>query len=448
MGLSGSHHTPYVAGGSQQRAGSLESLAHRIGGWIAPLVFFYVMIVWPLVFGVPLPTAADESLGWLVVESKQNSVWKTVAYPALFLLAGASFLLSASYRRLPWGHPGLIVLMCTIAYAFSSVGWSADPKTSLMRAMLLLITTTTLLLAVYMARSYSHMVMRIFWVIFVCTLLNAAALVVRPPSSIGYTGIYDQKNVFGWVAAVTLYFSLYKLLTGDAKERAAALCMSIAAPVFLVASASKTSLGLAALAPVCGTVLWIAARYFSLTPAIVFPALVAIAAFVFEIGRAAGQWDLFSVNDAIFGNPTLTGRTEIWAFALSLVREQPIFGWGYEAIFGTGPDGVAARNAIGFVREMPTSHNGYVDILLQLGAVGLFLKAMLLVIILYTIGQVVRMKPAAAWLGLTIFVFVAIHNCLESDILISSNPLSMMLLLMFFMAIRLNGAHVEAARSP
>ncbi|MFA5951911.1 MAG: O-antigen ligase family protein [Hyphomicrobium sp.] len=425
--------------------GSLESLASRLAGWLPPLIFFYVLIVWPLVFGDPLPTLADDTLGWLVVEDTYpKSIWKSLAYPVLSLLAFACLLLTAGYRRIPFLHAGVLLLLAFAAYAFASVAWSVVPSISALRAALFFAITLGLVGSVYAAPANAPIVTRLFWVVFLTAVLNTGALFVRERTQLGYSGIYDHKNVFGWVAALVMYFGLYRLVIGDTKERLAAVFMIATAPIFLILSESKTSLGLAALSPALATVLWLGAREFRVSPALVFAVLVVVLAFVFQIGHAAGLWDFHIVNNAIFGNPTLTGRTEIWSFTLGLIWDQPLFGYGYEGVFSTGADGLVVRKAVGFIRVMPTAHNGYLDIWVQLGIVGLTAVILFALIALDAIGRLSMVRPDIAWLFLTITLFTLLHNFLESDVFISSNPLSMLTLLAFFMAIRMRAEQDRA----
>lgn len=427
---------------AEGHAAALESLGRRLAGWIAPLVLLYVLIVRPLVFGDPLPSLSDDVLGWTVVaDPYPSSPLKQVPYPIFFGLSILAMALTASYRRIPWLHPLLLSLMAFVAFAFASVTWSIVPSISFLRATLLCATTYSLVLSIYSAESYGPMMRRLFWILALTTLFNAVAIIVRPATLLGHSGIYDHKNVLGWVAAFILYFGCYRLISGTVTERFAAVAMVALAPVFLILSESKTSLGLAGLAPVMATGLWIGARYLRLSPALLFASFVIVAFFTFFLGQSAGLWDLFSVNTAIFGNPTLTGRTEIWHFVVGLISDRPLFGYGYEGVFSTGPDGIVARNGIGFVRIMPTSHNGYLDITVQLGIAGVALAVLYLLLAMNTVGRLVDINPPLAWLGLTLFVFVMMHNCLESDVLISSNPLSMTLITMCLIALRICNEH-------
>src|SRR5690606_25324907 len=110
--------------------------------------------------------------------------------------------------------------------------------------------------------------------------------------------------------------------------RVAAAVMIAAAPLFLVAAESKTSLGLAVLCPLFGAMLVYAARRMRLSAGILVPAGVLLLALVFFLGEAAGAWTFHSVNEAVFGDGTLTGRTDIWEFAAELIARRPLLGYG------------------------------------------------------------------------------------------------------------------------
>ena len=65
----------------------------------------------------------------------------------------------------------------------------------------------------------------------------------------------------------------------------------------------------------------------------------------------------------------LTGRTEIWSWVVSRIAERPILGYGYAGFWiGVSAASAAVDRAMG--ATIMYSHNGYLEILLTLGAVG------------------------------------------------------------------------------
>lgn len=423
-------------------ADALASLGGLVASLLPSLMLAYMLVIWPFAFGDSSISVTEEYMGWMAPLDVDggSSPLKQVAYPILFLLAGASGLVTGAYRRVPWLNPGVVAIMLVLALAGLSTLWSLEPQASLMRAFLLCIVTGTVFLSVYAASSFQLMMRVIFAVMVVTALLNLHAVVTQPPGPIGHTGIYPQKNFFGWVAVLLLFFGLYHVLFGRLVQRIAATVMIAAAPLFLFAAESKTSLGLAVLCPLIGLMLVYAARRMRLSAGVLLPAGVLLLALAFFIGEAAGVWTFHSVNEAIFGDGTLTGRTAIWEFAAKLIAHRPMLGYGYEAVWGMGYESLVYKNTLGFPRIAPTGHNGYVDILLYMGVAGFVPLIVFLIAALAAGARLARLDMRLGFLSLTLTVFAILHNNLESDILISSNGLSVLLILFFLIGLRLTGA--------
>lgn len=109
---------------------------------------------------------------------------------------------------------------------------------------------------------------------------------------------------------------------------------------------------------------------------------------------------------------TLTGRTDIWRSAFSLVQN-PIFGTGYES-FWLGPR-LSKMEAL-VHQSVNQAHNGYIEVYLNLGWVGV---ALLAVILITAYGRIVtsvrRMTPIAS-LGLAYLITTLTYNCTEAAI--------------------------------
>lgn len=70
-------------------------------------------------------------------------------------------------------------------------------------------------------------------------------------------------------------------------------------------------------------------------------------------------------------NTTLTGRTEIWEKLLD-TNESPILGYGFES-FWLGDRRWGLSKSMGFIFELNSAHNGYIETYVNLGVVGLIL---------------------------------------------------------------------------
>lgn len=72
-------------------------------------------------------------------------------------------------------------------------------------------------------------------------------------------------------------------------------------------------------------------------------------------------------------DPQLTGRTALWSQALVAISDRPLLGYGYQAfwVFDSQPARLV-REAAGW-RDAPHAHNGYIDLTLNVGFLGLLL---------------------------------------------------------------------------
>jgi len=82
----------------------------------------------------------------------------------------------------------------------------------------------------------------------------------------------------------------------------------------------------------------------------------------------------------------LTGRLDIWAAVIGLIGERPILGWGWISYWVPWVEpfsGLAVRNGVEYLQ----AHNAYLDVLLQLGPVGLVLFVGIIVATAVGIGR-------------------------------------------------------------
>jgi exopolysaccharide production protein ExoQ len=80
--------------------------------------------------------------------------------------------------------------------------------------------------------------------------------------------------------------------------------------------------------------------------------------------------NLSSVTTMIGKDPTMTGRTGLWKMSLEAIQDQPLLGYGYSAFWNKkSPPARLIREELNW--DAPHSHNGYIELGLGLGLVGL-----------------------------------------------------------------------------
>lgn len=131
------------------------------------------------------------------------------------------------------------------------------------------------------------------------------------------------------------------------------------------------------------------------------------------------------VLETIGRDPTLTDRTEIWGLLLSLVGN-PLVGTGYES-FWLGPR--LERIWSIYSWQPNEAHNGYIEIFVNLGWVGVGLLAVVLVAGYRRVIAAFRVNPRAGIIMVAYFVVGVIYNFTEASFFRMMTPVWIYLLL-------------------
>lgn len=408
-----------------------QDVAARFAGVVPALQMAYAILLAPLMFAAEtraiLERFGDPTNG----ASTQAAA---IAYAAFFMLSVATFLVARpSLTRAAWQLSAALALLCI--YAFASAVWSLDPERTVMKAAQQTMICVSLVVAVISARDPARILDWIMWLMVIVVGFNILAVLSRPPGPIGHEGIYDHKNTLGAVMALALMFGFYALARRRLAYLLAGAFLVAGSLMLLVASESKTSAAMAVLAPMLAIGLYVLARYVRV-PVLVgwFVIQVAIVAGFLVLG-VVFDFQLSDVLTVLFGDETLTGRTHIWSFALQQIAERPLFGYGYHGFWNIGPESPRFTAHIQFIHNMPHSHNGYLDLLVNLGIVGAVLFGAVLAL---TFSRVMRLEQAGVVLcifALANLVNISLRVYLESEWFIdASAPSETMFLLIGFLA--------------
>lgn len=376
------------------------------------LVFAYCLIVAPmLMFLFP---------GKDVMEPRiDNKIfWPLVAAGALACLA------SANRTRLTW-PPHIVWLGAYLALAGASVLWAFKPGISFSRFS----TETMLLMAIIppamLSARTTDMIRGVFFCFLFGSILNALLILGGYSSEslcegcgstggilkIGYVGYFTFKGELGEFAALAFLLSLYEMFFRGWR-RAFGLLVAVISIYLVVVSQSKGSLGCALLAAILATFVVFICKKTRLSPMIVLlPLPIGYAV----LSRAVG--DLVNrISWYLYGNYTLSGRMYIWDFVDSEIAKKPFVGWGYRSFWLVGPDSPPLTDAAGWgwVAHMPSSHNGYLETILDTGYIGLAVFVVFILTTFNAIGRVADRDPRRGWLLLSLALFIVLVNFLEA----------------------------------
>ena len=123
---------------------------------------------------------------------------------------------------------------------------------------------------------------------------------------------------------------------------------------------------------------------------------------------------------------SFTGRWDLWHYVLKVAGYVVILGYGYGSFWLAGPH-IYYSHEQWHANE---AHNGYLDVYLELGAVGL---ALVVAVIISGYRKIVRgypREPVFSSFRFSVFVVILLHNMTETSLCKLNNPLWFLFLLM------------------
>ncbi len=301
---------------------------------------------------------------------------------------------------------GWVVALCSLAIA--SAAWSSDWRLTMRRGILL---TAFTLFAIYIASCFDwDEILDLFgWLSVIAVLGSAFMAIFVPYYGISHDihagavkGIFPHKNILGRqmaFAILTLWLARPKGIPVWLRN-----FTLVGACVLLILSNAATSIVTLAGCVVMYPLLQLlrvskkrtAPLWLALAPLFAAAVYLLVANFGLIL-QATGR------------SATLTGRTVIWRSVLRYASDRRWLGYGFDVFWSH------VHWAGG---DLPTAHNGYLDILLAMGVVGLlifvggFLTVFSRAFALFWADEI----RGAKW-PLFVLLFFAVFNITESNIL-------------------------------
>ncbi len=307
-------------------------------------------------------------------------------------------------------------------YCGISVLWSDFPDVSLKRwfralgdvvMVLIVLSDTNWLVAMRRLLARIGFVVAPLSILFIRYFPDLGRVYVRSGAPT-WTGVGTDKNALGMISMVFGLASIFRFLQirrGEESTRKAGPLIAhgtiIAMAFYLLWEAnSATAFACFFLAgvPMVLTYLFRWARKPAFVNVIVFAVLgVAVSALFLNVGTG--------MVENLGRDSTLTGRTTIWYFALGMVQN-PLFGTGFES-FWVGPR--LAEMEVLIQQTVNQAHNGYIEVFLNLGWVGVALLSVVLITAFRRIVAALRWSAPAASLRLAYLVVAIAYNFTEAS---------------------------------
>ena len=287
-----------------------------------------------------------------------------------------------------WRRHLLLVLFS--ALAFLSVLWSVSPSVSLYKWTVFALGT---LVGSFLGFRFSArgLLEVLFWYGAFVLILSAAIALIIPvagtmpflPYNGAWRGIFWHRNHLGILVALLNVVYLYRLEDGVRRRRAAAVVDGfLYASCVLVVWLSRSATGFLVL--VAGNSLSALAYVWHRTRA-------RLRRPHYMMALALGVGALYTISvrhDALLAmlgrNTSLTGRIPMWQTVLGeFVSQRPVLGFGLGAFWNSLSNRAAVQQAIGWGTLVEIGDNGWLDVQLGLGGIGLAFFMLLLMALLY-----------------------------------------------------------------
>ena len=333
--------------------------------------------------------------------------------------------------RLLWQNKPLVALL---AWACVSVAWSVDRPVTVRHfgALLLSCIFGVFLAFRFSLREQLRLVSVALWIIIIA---STAACLFFPSYGIrteesttgpAWQGVLTDKNALARLAVLA---ALILALYFAKRVRRVAALIGIGLLFFLVIlTQAKTAL-----------------VYFILAM-LAFPFVRAvqnnpanrrkIIAFALLIFGGLTTWTYYNWENLTYSlgkDPLLTGRVALWGLSMTWIADKPFLGYGFEG-FWSNYYGPAAdlRIAAGWL-EAPHAHNGFINLWLDLGLIG---------VLLFVLGFIITYREAITlttttksvegiW-PVTFLVFYMVYSFTETNFLSRNDLLWILYVAMMF----------------
>jgi O-antigen ligase len=397
-------------------------------GFGAFLLLIFVGLT-PFAIRDPIVLAAQES-GF----SGASDMLREICYACVFGLILFSALRQRGLSAVTIVPPVLALLL---AWCLLSALWSPEAGVTARRAVLAIMVVMSSMLGV--ATIGAERALKLWrYVLAGVLIVNWLSIPLVPqaihlpgeidPSLIGdWRGLFFHKNIAGAVTAVSAIVFLFTFLRS---HRAVDAILFVGAVGFLIMTHSKASIGLLPVALLIGLIYRAAWRRgidrLIVTVMLALACVLAVAFAMVDFAHIA----------SVFEDPSrFTGRSAIWQAEVAYINDHPLLGSGFGAFADTGALSPLLKYVDAtWVQNVSHGHNAYLQLFVTIGGIGFTLAMWALVVspaFAFRRGNPAQIELMS--LLFAIFVFMVLHNFLESDFLEGDGPAWVAFVLMLAM---------------
>jgi exopolysaccharide production protein ExoQ len=332
---------------------------------------------------------------------------------------GAFWFIAIHWRTVVKGVLKVKWIICLTLIAVASTAWSAEPSFTLRRSIVLFATTA---FGIYFGSRFTvpqqlRLLASTFTLVIVFSFVIA---LVFPGHGIDHfyhpgdwQGAFSQKNTLAknMVLAILVFYFVRP------STRRRIRWAGIAGALVLLALSRSVTGGLV-FCTILGTLLLLRLLRSKIT--VTIPVLTAV---ILAIGGTILILTFWGseILQLLNRDPSLTGRTDLWNAVMIAILKRPWLGYGFKG-FWQGMNGQSASVLLTVRWLVPHAHNGFLDLMLDLGLLGVFIFAAGYFALWRRAVRLVKRMPApiALW-PCAYLVFMFLYNLTESSILKENN---------------------------
>jgi len=351
-------------------------------------------------------------------------------YLCFAALAAIAVLLSASQNAAALKTLWTPLNLCLVGWMAVNIAVSESPELSLQRFVLTVSVTSLAFMMPLLPPTLKYFNQCLGAAAIVLLALCYLGIVLAPQLSIhqatdvaepflagDWRGTFAHKNIASPVMTILVYLGVYLTSTGALLTGPAIV---ILAGVFLGFTGGKTATALCLIVYALASIAC-ATKSLSLKRVVCFVPLLALN--LVTVGSVTSE-ALANLTRQLPIDPTFTGRSEVWEFALEAFKEKPMLGHGYAAFWDNVTDRQTASGAEWTVTAAH-SHNSYLDLAVTIGLPGLAL--VVLIFVLAPLGNFQAIEASGrsrsvAKFFLTIWLFGLYYGTTETFMLDRQNP--------------------------
>lgn len=405
-----------------------ERVDARDAGWNigAPILLLIFAYFWISLAPFAAPSGEQDS-------ASSGSLLNQITVTLLFLIAMTTLGLDPKRRALFAPRGLLLLTLCW--FSFVSI-FASDPETAFRRIAYAVLVCGCANAVLLLPRASDEFARLLAIAVAAVLFLSYFAVIVLPDVGIhrareveaalagDWRGIFGHKNA---AAAAMAYVVLFGLYLRQATYPKLGTAIAILAAIFLFFTRGKTA---SAILPAILLLAWMFEHSRSLRP-IVTLGCVAVFNFIL-IGLSRSQVTM-NLLEGLGIDATFTGRSEIWAFTLDRISEQPFTGYGFQSFWYSNRQGEETTETWAILAAH--SHNSFLEALLNAGVPGLLMIVVWLLVLplrdassAFSTGN----DPALTRLFLRIWIFSILLACLESLFFVNTGPLWFTMLIAVF----------------